>query len=389
MRVFQQTHYDCGTKDWILKVLSLSNQGIVTSLTDGTVRIFQQNGSIDSPLSVIKAHSSTINGMAKVDRSNVISTCASDSIKIWDPRKSITTPTTVLNNGKSFLSLDSNYNWLLAAGTELQGVDAEVYIWDLRNTKETVRSYVDSHHDDVTEIKFHQTNKDLLLSGSTDGYVNIYDMKIADEEDALHQVINFASIHSANFISKNRIATLSHMETFAIHGLNEDESEELTQPLPSKDFGDVRELWNCEYVVDIYPGYVACGANSRSELTLYPFDAVSETIDLSKPVWLAGAHGEEVVRSVCYVGEMIYSGGEDGCLRVWKAPPKGQLQVMNDFFGEEKNYEQVQDKEMEIEHEMEDIKKDKSSKEKKSKKDKSSDKDKKKKKKKDIRFKPY
>lgn len=50
------------------------------------------------------------------------------------------------------------------------------------------------------------------------------------------------------------------METFAIHELN-DKSDESHEPKP-QEFGDVRELWDCEYVVDVYPGFIATGANS-------------------------------------------------------------------------------------------------------------------------------
>ena len=75
----------------------------------------------------------------------------------------------------NFLSLAYKNN-LLAAGTELVGVDAELHIWDIRNTDNVVRSFVDSHHDDITALEFHPTLTNYLMSGSTDGYVNIYNL---------------------------------------------------------------------------------------------------------------------------------------------------------------------------------------------------------------------
>jgi len=33
-------------------------------------------------------------------------------------------------------------------------------------------AYVDSHNDDVTEVQFHPTDPNGLLSGSTDGLIN-------------------------------------------------------------------------------------------------------------------------------------------------------------------------------------------------------------------------
>ncbi|CAI5109579.1 BBT_HP_G0133380.mRNA.1.CDS.1 [Saccharomyces cerevisiae] len=48
-----------------------------------------------------------------------------------------------------------------------------------------IEHYIDSHHDDVTCIKFHPSDVNILLSGSTDGYTNIYDLKQDEEEGTL------------------------------------------------------------------------------------------------------------------------------------------------------------------------------------------------------------
>lgn len=249
--------------NWVLNLVPLKNHGLVSSLSDGSLKLYPLNINQDrnfAPLRTIKAHKSSINSARSVDGENLIGTASEDAIKIFDLRNSGDSPVAVFNNPRNipFLSLDFKNNYV-AGGTELKQADAELYIWDLRS-KDVVRSFVDSHHDDITEIKFHPTDDSILLSGSTDGYVNIYDLSIPDEDDALHQVINFASIHSAGWLSPKRIYTLSHMETFAIHELN-DKSEDSHEPKP-QEFGDVRENWECEYVVDLYPGFVAVGANS-------------------------------------------------------------------------------------------------------------------------------
>ncbi|KAI0462179.1 hypothetical protein LJB42_004267 [Komagataella kurtzmanii] len=297
--------------DWALGIASLDNHGIVVSLSDGSLNLVDSNGNF----SRTDAHSGCISSLTNVDKENIVATAAEDGVKVWDFRCINQGPVSkFLNeNNVPFLSLDFEHG-LLGAGSELEGTDSEIYIWDLRNSS-PLRKLSESHHDDITEVKFHGTNKDLLLSGSTDGYANVYDLTFPEEEDALHQVINFASIHSADFLSASRIYTLSHMETFAIHELN-DKSSDLKEPQPVQ-FGDVREPWNCEYVVNIYPGYVACGSNSQESLTLYPFQ--NEKVDTERKLTFIPAHGEEVVRDVFLKDSRIYTAGEDSKLKIWQS----------------------------------------------------------------------
>lgn len=54
-------------------------------------------------------------------------------------------------------------------------------------------AYSDSHDDDVTQVKFHPENKDILASGSTDGLVNIFNVSESSEDDALQMTLNTES----------------------------------------------------------------------------------------------------------------------------------------------------------------------------------------------------
>ena len=91
----------------------------------------------------------------------------------------------------------------------------------------------------------------ILLSGSTDGLVNIYNTTITDEEEALHQTINHGhSIHHANFLSEVDIFALSHDEKFSMYELVTDIAEEVVEKEPSN-FGDMRERLGGEYVVNV------------------------------------------------------------------------------------------------------------------------------------------
>lgn len=100
------------------------------------------------------------------------------------------------------------------------------------------------------QVQYHPTQANLLLSGSTDGLVNIYDASISDEEDALYQVINHgSSIHHAGFLGDLEIYALSHDETLSVHRLA-DPNENTEEPAPTV-FGDLREKLKCEYVVEV------------------------------------------------------------------------------------------------------------------------------------------
>ncbi|RLV91617.1 putative WD repeat-containing protein [Spathaspora sp. JA1] len=378
--------------NWVLKLQHLPQaNSFICSNSNGTITSYSLDKPTQTPIfQVNKAHESSINSLIKLNNNDnhSIATCSTDGIKLWDLRSS--TPIVQLSQGRnsSFLSLGFNNDNLLAGGTELMGVDAELHIWDLRNTKEVVKSFIDSHHDDITSVEFHPTISNYLMSGSTDGYVNVYDLNQPDEDEALHQVINYSSVHSCHFVTPSRISVLSHMESLVFHDLNDTNYDELKEP-NFTDLGDVRQVWpDNEYVVDVDPrGFVAFGANSQRKLTIFPFNPIKESFDVDKPVWFPDAHGEEVVRDVCVIpnSKNVLTCGEDGQIRLWELPYQLETFSISTISDDDI----VVDKE-EREPEKKKSKKDKDKKEKKDKKDKDKKKKKDKHKKKhEVRFKPY
>ena len=309
---------------WILSLEhfpQLYDGAFVASKSSGELLLYSLSTK-GEPLGTVKAHHSTINAISKVDEHS-LATAASGCIKIWDLRQKLSHAVLSLSSSKNpcFLSLASKDNHVLAAGTELSGTDAEINLWDLRNSDRITRSFVDSHHDDVTALKFHPTLP-YLMSGSTDGCVNIYNLNEPDEDEALHQVINFASVHLCHFVQPHRIGILSHMETLGFWDLNNTDYEVNSEAAP-KDLGDVRSFWpDCEYVVDLYADYIVYGANSKLALSLMPFDSVKETFSINDSVIFPDAHGKEVVRHFCILPETnaALTCGEDGLIKSWKLP---------------------------------------------------------------------
>lgn len=356
-----------------------------TSNSSGELLLYSLNNT-NNAISHTKAHSSSINVVNKINEFSLAS-ASDDGVKIWDLRQKLTKPLVTLTTAKNpnFLSLTSKDGYTLAAGTELSGPDAELHIWDVRNTALIVRSFVDSHHDDITDLKFHRSLP-YLMSGSTDGCVNVYNLNEPDEDEALHQAINYSSVHLCHFTRENRIAILSHMETLGFWDLNSTEYELNTEAEPN-DMGDVRSLWpECEYVVNLHTSFVAYGANLKQSLALMPFDPVTESFNLDQSVLFPSAHGEEVVRDVCVIPgtQVTLTCGEDGLIKAWTLPSALDIKNVSNATNEKLIDTTMEEPAIEN-HSEEKQKKHKSKKSHSRKNRDRSDK----KSKKDIRFKPY
>lgn len=291
--------------EYVSHVATVEN-AIVVGLTDGSVH------ALDFDLETAKAlfkGDSQVTGLGVHD-SNVVSVGnAKGQIAVIDLR---TGKTQVRVDFKAPLACLAGRQNELAFGTELFQHDATVALYDLRTPGSPFRKYTDSHNDDVTDVRFHPTHKNMLLSGSTDGIINIFNTDIVDEDDAVYQTINHeSSIHRTGILSENRVFALSHMETMSIYQVaNPDENIE--EPAPNN-FGDLREKWQCQYVADYADGYFLVGTNAESKLKLVPF--ANEAA--GTPINLEGAHGEEVVRGFSFHKNAVYTGGEDGLVKVW------------------------------------------------------------------------
>jgi SEL1 protein len=102
-----------------------------------------------------------------------------------------------------------------------------------------------------SQLQFHPSQAQILLSGSTDGLVNIYNTTISDEEDALHQTINHGhSIHHASFLSDVDIYALSHDEKFSMYELVTNPEEGVEEP-PPVHYGDMREQLGGDYAANV------------------------------------------------------------------------------------------------------------------------------------------
>ncbi|OJD09757.1 hypothetical protein AJ78_08943 [Emergomyces pasteurianus Ep9510] len=262
-----------------------------------------------------------------VEGKNMIATSGRDgTVKLWDVRSKRRDAILKVTTDKSapVTSLTcSPEPCTIVAGTELVSSQSSVIFWDIRSPSQPRLQYVESHNDDITELQFHPTRHNVLLSGSTDGLVNIYDTTISDEDEALLQVVNHGSIHRAGFLGEHAIYALSHDEVFSIHPLS-DPDDDAVDPAPIQ-FGDLRPVVQNDYVVQVLNGrggtYVVSGKTSEQRLDLTPLVTSPKfDLDLANTWRIQGAHSEELVRSVLMDdnSQTIFTCGEDGHVRSWK-----------------------------------------------------------------------
>lgn len=243
-------------------------------------------------------------------------------VRCWDGRaKQVAEMADPKANGIASLACHDHF---IAVGTESlkEGLgDVSVLLFDARNTTAPVRQYNESHTDTVTQLQFHPAQPQVLLSGSTDGLVSIFDVNHEDEDDALQQVLNPRSaVHCAGFIAQDQAYVVSTDEQYSIYTLAKTASEEEELPPPLQ-FGDVRQKLDCMYVIDVLvqpdgPPLIAYGHNEKRTLGISSLGTPG-TWDFGQKIDLPGAHGDDVVRDVLLIEKRAFSCGEDGNVKAW------------------------------------------------------------------------
>ncbi|ODV63748.1 uncharacterized protein ASCRUDRAFT_23390, partial [Ascoidea rubescens DSM 1968] len=324
--------------DWVLDLVPVQERNLLAaSLSNGSINIFdlKKLAAVHS----FQPHSNSISCCKLInDDINFLGSCsANENLKFFDLRSNGIVEELSCSNKNPFISFNSKFNQL-AIGSELFNHNAELYIYDLRNLSAPIKTYYDCHNDDITSINFHPTNKNFLLTGSTDGYINLYDLSIQEEEDALYQVANFESIHSCNFLSEKFFYGLSHVEKFSVFEINnfsKGNEDKLVESKP-KEFGDLREKLNSEYVVDIYPGFIASGSiNDNQNVKIHFFNNFDQ-INYDNPIIIPNCNNNEVVRSV-YIpydkpdNKMIFTAGENNSIDIWQLQNQDYLHVFKNY----------------------------------------------------------
>ncbi|KAI8922417.1 WD40-repeat-containing domain protein [Powellomyces hirtus] len=303
-------------------VVSPSRDIVATPTASGAIHIFDSktlNG-----LKTLNVTSPTdryddVLSQATFDQSNpslLFAGTTNGTVRVWDLRTG--NSELIFNCGKPVLSLAVNSaNTALAAGTELVGEDSEISIWDVRNNSAPAARFLECHSDDVTQLRFHPTDRNAMISGSTDGLICLYNLETLEEEDALYQVIKEDSIGKIGFFGPQYeyIYSLSHMETFSLYKFLEGDKVFT--------FGDVRgeaQQTKVDYLID-------CVYDERNQrMFLVTGDQTGNMaifhVNLGRLelVHTLNSGHSDIVRGAYWDVEYgsLISGGEDSIVSLWR-----------------------------------------------------------------------
>lgn len=149
------------------------------------------------------------------DSDHILYTSSLDGkIKVWDLRNGECTREFKDATLKPLSCMDVSCNdRVLCAGTELVDGDAYLLFWDIRSRK-LLGGYWESHTDDITSVAFHTSEYDTIASSSTDGLVNLFDLRQPNEEEALQTSLNTeSSVARAKWNGSNLLSVFTHTET--------------------------------------------------------------------------------------------------------------------------------------------------------------------------------
>lgn len=130
--------------------------------------------------------------------------------------------------------------------------------------------HIFSHQDDITDVKFHSKNPDLILSGSTDGLLCAFDISQKDEDDALLCTLNTeSSVGNINWhetpLGKDLVSCITHTNDLQLFNAEDfDEADMLTsfdrETVTKQMKVNILDIFSLEgsIITDIVDLYLAC-----------------------------------------------------------------------------------------------------------------------------------
>jgi WD40 repeat protein len=269
------------------------------------------------PLQELIGHRDTITEAKYINQNTLLTSSKDKTINIWDVRAS-QQPAKSINLPSAVLSFDVNSTQtVLAAGTELIGEDAIIYLWDVNGDK-LCAQFPDSHSDDITQVRFQPNTDCKMVTGSTDGLISLFDITSLNEDDSLQFVITADSINTLGYFGPEYeyLYSLTHVETFSMY--TSDEGDVVNE------FGDIRQLLAhpelpIQYIIDCHYDninqrlYLIAGVENGD---IGVFHVGATTIQLCG--LMKGGHSD-IVRACTWNHEhnFIITGGEDSKMCIW------------------------------------------------------------------------
>jgi WD repeat-containing protein 89 len=126
---------------------------------------------------------------------------------------------------KPVTCFDTNANdRIICAGSEEINNDVYLLFFDIRERR-FMGGFVDSHNEEITDVKFHPTKNDFLATGSSDGLINIFDCKKESEEDSLQFTLNTCdSVNKLMWHADEKISCITNTNDLHLYDI---ESQDL------------------------------------------------------------------------------------------------------------------------------------------------------------------
>ncbi|WFC98055.1 hypothetical protein MYAM1_000777 [Malassezia yamatoensis] len=343
-------------------------------VSDSPALLLFDKHNLSTPTRTISLENSQhVTGVSDIDydTSTWATTSSAGYVTLWDARSPKADAIRLKGpSGAPYLSIASN-GPLVASGTELQGSDAYVDIWDIRNPSCPLRIYSEVHSDDIMTLTFHpdaSQHPGILLSGGMDGLMSMIDTSLVAEEDAVVSVGNTDSsiakvgfaLHTAYHfqpraketdvdMDENEVAlcrepkrnqlgpvfAISNMQTLSVS--DADKMDTIVSEVSVRSPTSYRPSWVSDYVVDAGSRLPSLSPAQGIRLPLMTGDQEGGAAIISYDVLPSGSVSEwsmyarlpssqtcpiahsDIVRSVDWdqASQVLYTGSEDGSILAW------------------------------------------------------------------------
>ena len=239
-------------------------------------------------------------------------------VAVWDARATAIEPQMRLAGPRTspYLSVASNGVYV-ATGTELEGSDALIDVWDLRHTTAPVHTYSEVHSDDITSLVYHpdqSQHANILLSGGMDGLICATDTSIGAEEDAVISVGNTNA-------SLARVGWAAYPASYRF-----------TPSVPIVDVGmddHDQRLVNNERWNHLGPVYAISNMQTLSVWDADKFDCIKEGIEVRKPTSFRPPWVTDYVIDACASGPLSQGPAQGPSLHMYMGDQEGGMALVS------------------------------------------------------------